>query len=248
MSSRSSTNSEASLKRVDRRFITKAAEDNHKEIAVSQLAAQRATNPEVRSYAQQIAAEHQQLTQELVQLAQSKGVTLDNIAALSGSGTAMTHGAHQTDANRSMSGSGMTGSSGSTNAGIATDHGAPRATGAAGTASTGASTGVATNQSTATSGTDSSQRVGASADAGLPADIASDRQYRNLARKSGAEFDQSYVDMMIDQHEDDVKLFEKAAKGAEDAEVRSFASRHLSSLQAHLEHANNLMKTTAAAE
>ena len=82
----------------------------------------------------------------------------------------------------------------------------------------------------------------------MPAELASDRHYRSLTKKSGADFDKSYVDMMVDQHEDDVKLFEKAAKDAEDSEVRSFASRHLSSLQAHLDHANNLMKTTAAAE
>lgn len=82
----------------------------------------------------------------------------------------------------------------------------------------------------------------------MPADVTSDRHYRTLSKKSGEEFDRSYVDMMVDQHEDDVKLFERAAKDAQDPEVRAFASRHLSSLQAHLEQAQNLMKTSAAAE
>lgn len=227
---------DASLKRSDRRFITKAAEDNHKEIAISQLAAQRASNPEVRSYAQQIASEHQKMTQELVQLAQRKGVTLDDVTALTSSGAMAASTQSSMDTNRSMSGGGV---GESTNAGVAAEHGAPRATGSSGTASTPASTGIATNESTATSNRDAS---------GMAGDMTSDRHYRNLSRKQGAEFDKSYVDMMVDQHEDDVKLFERAAKNAEDPEVRSFASRHLSSLQAHLDHAKNLMKTTAAAE
>ena len=83
--------------------------------------------------------------------------------------------------------------------------------------------------------------------AGVPADVSSDRHYRSLAKKSGTEFDKSYVDMMVDQHEADVKLFERAAKEAQDPEVRAFASRHLPSLRGHLEQANSLTKTTSAA-
>jgi len=228
----SETSSADSLKRSDRRFINKAAEDNEKEIALSQLAAQRANNPEVRSYAQQIASDHHKMTQELVQLAQRKGVELDNAAALS---TGAMMGAHHSmDANRSMSGSGV---SDSTNAGVATTHGAPRATGSSSTASTPASTGVPTNKSTATSSPSSGAMAST---ASVPEAIASDRKYRNLSRADGAEFDKRYVEMMVDQHEADVKLFEKAAQDAEDSEVRAFASRHLPSLQQHLQRATNL--------
>ena len=231
---------EDSLKRSDRRFISKAAEDNHKEIAISQLAAQRANNPEVRSYAQQIASDHNKMTQELVQLAQTKGVELENAAAPTSGAMGGMH--HSTDANRSMSGSGV---SGSTNAGVASTHGAPRATGSSSTASTPASTGMSTNDSTATS-TSGSTGLAGSMSASVPEEISSDRHYRNLSRKDGAEFDKSYVDMMVDQHEADVKLFERAARDAEDSEVRAFASRHLPSLQQHLQRANNLAETAAA--
>lgn len=232
-----------SLKRSDRRFLSKAAEDNHKEIAVSQLAAERASNPEVRSYAQQIASEHRTMSQELVQLAQRKGVALDNAAALTTS--AMTNAQRSVDANRSMSGSGV---SDSTNAGVATTHGAPRATGAASTASTPAATGTPTNQSTATSAPTSGAASGTAGalSATVPQEIQSDRHYRNLSRKQGAEFDTSYMKMMVDQHEADVKLFERAAKEAEDSEVRSFASRHLPSLQQHLQRATNLAESAVA--
>lgn len=232
-----------SLKRSDRRFLSKAAEDNHKEIAISQLAAERASNPEVRSYAQQIASEHRNMSQELVQLAQKKGVELENAASLTTS--AMGGGARSVDANRSMSGSGV---SDSTNAGVATTHGAPRATGPASTASTPAATGIPTNQSTATSAPTSGAARGTAGAVGatVPQDVQSDRHYRNLSRKEGAEFDKSYMKMMVDQHEADVKLFERAAKEAEDSEVRSFASRHLPSLQQHLQRATNLSESAVA--
>ncbi len=239
----SDTSGDAALKRSDRRFISKAAEDNHKEIAISQLAAERANNPEVRSYAQQIASEHQQMTQELVQLAQRKGVELENAAALSSGAVSTAH--RSVDANRSMSGSGV---NGSTNAGVATTHGAPRATGSSSTASTPASSGVPTSDSTATSTASSGSMAASSSSMGAATspDIASDRHYRNLSRKEGVAFDKSYVSMMVDQHEADVKLFERAARDAEDAEVRAFASRHLPSLQQHLQRATNLSETAVA--
>jgi putative membrane protein len=85
----------------------------------------------------------------------------------------------------------------------------------------------------------------AASTAGLSAEIASDRDYRRLARASGAEFDEEYVDLTVDQHERDVQLFQKTARNAEDSEVRQFASAHLSKLQAHLDRANNLMKSAA---
>lgn len=209
-----------SLKRSDRRFITKVAESSQKEAAIAQLAAQRATRPDVRSFAQELISDHQQMNSQLMQIAQRKGVTLESM------GMDMAHNMAGMDASR--------------NAGIATDNGAPRATGAAGTSNTGASTGVTPNASTSTSGTMST--TGASS---LPADITSDRQYRRLAKATGEEFDHEYVDTMVDMHERDVQMFQKAAKNAQDPDVRSFASTHLPKLQAHLDRANSLMRSAA---
>jgi len=223
-----------SLKRTDRRFLTKAVEGSQKEVAISQLAAQRASSAEVKSFAQQLVSEHQKMNAELMQLAQRKGVSLEALG-LGASSMAMS------------SGSGSAGSSSttdrSTNAGIATDNGAPRATGAAGTAGTPASTGIATNAATATSGPDAHGSMSTASD--LSADLASDRHYRSLARRTGSDFDREYVDQMVDHHETDVQLFQKAAKNAQDSDIRSFASSHLPKLQAHLDHANSLMKSAA---
>ena len=228
----------STLKHGDRRFISRAAECSQKEIAASELAAERAASPQIRNFAQQVSSEHRRLEQELAQLAQSKGVTLENMqaAVASGSPYGVSAAGRATD-------SGLTASSDvSSNSGIATDHGAPRATGAAGTAGTGASSGMATNSSTATSDTG---RISSSSRLGVNADLSDDRHVRSLARKTGQEFDRDYVDLMVDAHEDSVKLFQRAAKDAQDADVRSFASSHLATLQAHLEQANSLMKSAA---
>jgi predicted outer membrane protein len=223
---RSADTSTTTLKRADRRFLTKAAESSQKEIAIARLAAERATQPDVRSFAQELVSSHQRMASELTQIAQRKGVPLDS---MSQGGMASTGSSTTMEASR--------------NAGIAKDHGAPRATGAAGTANTGASTGVSPNASTATSGSETS--TGASTTAGLPSDMASDRDYRRLARASGEEFDREYVDLLVEQHERDVRMFEKAAQNAQDNDVRTFASNHLPALQTHLDRANSLMKSAA---
>ena len=65
------------LDRADKNFIEKAAESGVKEQRLSQLAAERATNQRVKEYAQQLTRDHQQVNQELVRLAQDKGLELE---------------------------------------------------------------------------------------------------------------------------------------------------------------------------
>lgn len=70
-----------------------------------------------------------------------------------------------------------------------------------------------------------------------------DRTYRRLSERSGSDFDQEFVEQMIDMHEADIKLFEKTAEDAKDQELRSFASRHVGHLREHLQQAQNLRQT-----
>ena len=58
--------------------------------------------------------------------------------------------------------------------------------------------------------------------AALPAEIA-----------TGEEFDREYVDLMVEQHERDVPLFQKTATSAQDSDVRDFANKHREKLPAH---------------
>lgn len=56
----------------------------------------------------------------------------------------------------------------------------------------------------------------------------------DLTAKKGADFDKDYVDMMVEDHKEDVSKFEDEAKNGKDPEVKAFASATLPVLQKHL--------------
>jgi len=66
----------STLSSADREFITHAATDGQKEIALAQLAEQKGVSPSVKALAQRIHKDHMQADQELKSLAQSKSVAL----------------------------------------------------------------------------------------------------------------------------------------------------------------------------
>ncbi len=61
------------------------------------------------------------------------------------------------------------------------------------------------------------------------------KQEEKLSKKDGAAFDKAYVDMMVKDHEKDVKEFEEASKDSDDADLKAWASKTLPTLQKHLE-------------
>ena len=69
----------------------------------------------------------------------------------------------------------------------------------------------------------------------LPATISEDHQkhVNELTPLRGPEFDEKYMKMMVDDHQEDIELFEKAAK-FNDAEVSAFANKTLPVLRKHL--------------
>jgi putative membrane protein len=140
---------------MDRRWVHKAADSGQDEVALAQLAAQRATNPEVKSFAERLVKDHTDANNELKSMAASKGITLDQ-------------------------------------------------------------------------------------------DDGKDRTYRRMSGKSSTEFDQEFVEHMVDEHEDDIRRFEKASRDAKDTEVKSFASKHLPHLREHLQMAQRLQTSMSA--
>lgn len=144
--------SSGKLAHSDRRFVTKAADNSQAELQIAQLAAQRATNPEVKSFAKMLVDDHTKANSELMSIASQKSVKVDM-------------------------------------------------------------------------------------------DDSKDRTYNRLNKKSGSEFDQEFVEHMIDEHEKDIKMFEKASSDAKDPQVRSFASKQVSSLRQHLQQAQSLRQT-----
>lgn len=70
------TRKDDQLSRGDRKFIQEVAGDGMFEVQVSQLAASKATRPEVKSFASKLVDDHQQANNELVQLANARKVEL----------------------------------------------------------------------------------------------------------------------------------------------------------------------------
>jgi putative membrane protein len=65
-----------------------------------------------------------------------------------------------------------------------------------------------------------------------------------LSKLSGAEFDRVYAKMMLSDHKDDVKSFEKESKAGQAPEVKNFAAKTLPTLQEHLKMAEQLEAST----
>jgi putative membrane protein len=57
------------------------------------------------------------------------------------------------------------------------------------------------------------------------------------------DFDKDYLDKMVSDHEDAVKLFQNQAKSNDDTETVAYARKHLPKLQQHLQHALDLKRS-----
>jgi len=57
----------------------------------------------------------------------------------------------------------------------------------------------------------------------------------DLSKKSGADFDKAYVDMMVEDHKKDIDAFKKASGSVGDNDIRNFATTTLPTLQKHLD-------------
>ncbi len=66
----------AAVSTADRSFLIHEAQGGAYELAIAQLATQKATHDDIKAYAQRIVADHEQGNKALQQLAQSKGVSL----------------------------------------------------------------------------------------------------------------------------------------------------------------------------
>lgn len=97
MQRQTTTQQSSVLSDLDARFINDVHLGNQKEVTLANMALQKATNPTVKQYAQQMIDHHNQADSKVVQLAQMKGIKLpqgpstslnsviDKMTALSGS-------------------------------------------------------------------------------------------------------------------------------------------------------------------
>ncbi|XZF15706.1 DUF4142 domain-containing protein [Chitinophagaceae bacterium MMS25-I14] len=73
----------------------------------------------------------------------------------------------------------------------------------------------------------------------LPAALSDKHQqkYDELSKKTGAEFDKAYTDLMVDDHKEDIEEFQKEADKGNDADLKTWAAGKVPVLQQHLQMA-----------
>lgn len=71
----------------------------------------------------------------------------------------------------------------------------------------------------------------------LPTEMSSSHKstMEDLNKLTGAEFDKAYVDAMVEDHEDDVELFQDKSEDSSDPDVKAFATKTLPTLKKHLD-------------
>lgn len=74
----------------------------------------------------------------------------------------------------------------------------------------------------------------------LPAEMQ--MHINELKALKGTDFDKKYMDMMVDDHNETINLFEEASQHSTDAEIKAFASKKLPALKVHLDSAKAIQK------
>lgn len=146
-----SSNASIAVDKDDADFAVKAADGGMTEVAYAKVALQKATNPQVKEFAQMMITDHTKANMELMALAKTKNITLPSAPSK--------------------------------------DH----------------------------------QKV-----------------IDDASKKSGADFDKTYVNDMVSDHKEDVSLFQKASKDCKDADLKAFATKTLPVLQSHMDHINKI--------
>lgn len=77
-------------------------------------------------------------------------------------------------------------------------------------------------------------------------DKTDNKTYTHLSKLSGTNFDRTYINQMIKDHEKDIKEFQNQAKNGQDPDLKAFASRTLPILQEHLRMAQSIAPTVGA--
>ena len=176
--------SNTTLDASDRKFVTEAAHGGMMEVNLGHTAVDKATNPDVKQFAQRMIDDHSKANSELMALASQKGVNLPS------DNQAMNNQSSPSSDSMTQTGTSQTG------------------------------TGTASERH-ARMGND---------------DMMKDQAGMNkLAGLSGSAFDREYVNMMVKDHEKDVKEFEKASMKAKDPDVRAWAAKTLPTLREHLQ-------------
>lgn len=213
--------------KADQKFIRKMTEASQREMAIAQLGVERATDPQVKSFAQKMVADHQNLDREFASVASAIGA-----------------GSPPTTAMRGTSGSMDTSSSGSAVPSTSSPSTNPSGKGSASGQSSGTASSSASSGASSATGTTASDEYSRD-HAAMTHSGSQDRAVRKLMdEKSGKDFDKAFVKAMVKEHKQAEDLLEDAAKDDDHSDqVRTFANKNLPTIRAHLAEAQQLEKT-----
>jgi putative membrane protein len=81
-----------------------------------------------------------------------------------------------------------------------------------------------------------------------PSDMTSEDQalYNRLNGMSGSEFDKTYMEHMVKDHQKDITEFQQEADSGKDSDVKAFASKTLPTLRQHLQMAKEAAEAVGA--
>jgi putative membrane protein len=90
------------------------------------------------------------------------------------------------------------------------------------------------------------KQLAASKGVTIPAELDNEHKGKvdKLTKYAGNKLDQEYADDMVDDHEQDVKEFQKAAQDLKDADLRAWAAKTLPILENHLSMAKDIQTKT----
>ena len=72
----------------------------------------------------------------------------------------------------------------------------------------------------------------------IKADSTQQQAMAQLAKKWGGDFDKAYINLMMDDHNRDVKIFTDAATKTEDPDIKAYAKKMLPVVQKHMDAIN----------
>lgn len=92
------------------------------------------------------------------------------------------------------------------------------------------------------------QQVAAQKDVTLPTDLGEENQavFDRLSNLTGPEFDRQYMQHMVEDHTQDVSLYQQQSQQGEDTDLKAFATQTLPTLQEHLQLAQSISESLPA--
>lgn len=96
-----------------------------------------------------------------------------------------------------------------------------------------------------TAANDKLKTIAASENITLPATVSNDNMntINDLMKKTGKDFDKSYMNQMVSDHKDAISMFQKASDNLQDSVLKQYAYTTLPKLHEHLQKAEAIVKS-----